>query len=141
MNRYELLFDSFRQLKRLIFHRSHMVKPEKASTKLQFATLSIMKELEPLAVGELAKQMKLSKSSMTQLLDRLVKMNWVERVHASEDRRKVQLKLTKSGQKAVVKLRQNLIKEMEEIFGFLEKKDIDDLLRVHAKIINHFNSN
>lgn len=118
-----------------------MVKPEKASTKLQFATLSIMKELEPLAVGELAKQMKLSKSSMTQLLDRLVKMNWVERVHASEDRRKVQLKLTKSGQKAVVKLRQNLIKEMEEIFGFLEKKDIDDLLRVHAKIINHFNSN
>ncbi|MBU0981609.1 MarR family transcriptional regulator [Patescibacteria group bacterium] len=139
MKKFEELFESFLQMKRLVFQGSLIADNEQAFTKLQFIVLDLVKELEPIPVGELANRLKFSKSSMTQLINRLVKMSFVKRLRDPKDRRSVRLLMTEEGRKEYKKLRKKVMEQMQMTFGFLHEEDMDLLISLHKKIIQHFN--
>ena len=54
-----------------------------------YKTMSILARLGPVSVGEIAKQTGLAIASVTNLVDRLERKGFVQRVHDDEDRRRV----------------------------------------------------
>jgi len=65
----------------------------------QFSVLEILGHLGPLKVGQITEKMLISGGNMTLVLDQLEKMGFLERVHSKEDRRAINIQLTKSGAK------------------------------------------
>lgn len=78
---------------------------------------------EGITIQELARRTALSKSTLTSMLDRLEESGHLQRIHSKEDRRKINLKLTKDNKKfkdAFLKVSG----EMTNLFynGFSEKE-------------------
>ncbi|MCY0901619.1 MAG: MarR family transcriptional regulator [Firmicutes bacterium] len=66
-------------------------------TRVQWLILRQLKRTEQCTIGQLADRMEVRPSTMSQMLDRLERERWVERVTSSEDSRVRLIRLTDSG--------------------------------------------
>jgi len=98
-------------------------------TSNQFNILRILRGQypEPASINLLKERMLDRMSDASRLVDRLVKKELVERTHSKEDRRKVNVIITKKGL-ALLKEIDKLNDEFDSIFKHINKKE--------AKIIN-----
>ena len=131
----EQLFSTLLQLGKLMSQHTQETHEERTSTMLQFSALQFLKEQSNGTVTELAKYLKLSKSSATQLVERLEKAGLVERINDQEDRRIVRLVITQGGEKELISLKEKLIGKMKKIFSKIPAQDIRELIRIHTNLI------
>lgn len=66
-------------------------------TRVQWLILRQLKRTEECTIGQLADRMEVRPSTMSQMLDRLEKERWIERVASIEDSRVRLIRLTESG--------------------------------------------
>ena len=132
----EQLFNTMGQLRKVLESRAHMIKDEKTATIMQYSALKFLKRNKNSTVSNLAIHLRLSKSSATQLVERLVKMNLVERVHDKNDRRIIHLTITPVGEQKIIELRKKFINNMEKIFSKIPEEDLKELIRIHTNLIN-----
>jgi DNA-binding MarR family transcriptional regulator len=59
------------------------------------------------------------------LVDKLVKLDYVERVHNSQDRRVIFIRLTDSGEAFIGKSSEELIKSVVQLSDYLDKEDLE----------------
>lgn len=99
---------------------------------MQFWILTMVADMEAISVGEVAKQMMISKSNITAVMDKLVDAGLVERAPAAEDRRVVNVRATESGH-CLLKAHMELVKESirERMSGLS-----DDRLEVLISALN-----
>lgn len=135
----EELFETMVQFGKIMSKEDPSVSHEKrAATMLQFSALKFVQGKKDAAVNELGTTLRLSKSSATQLIERLVKTGLIERAADKADRRIIRLSLTSKGEKEVVKMKNRILKKIEKIFSYLPEQDIKELVRIHKTLIANF---
>jgi len=132
---FEQLFNTMMQLGKLMSKQTHETHEEHTATMLQLMALQFLKEYPNGTVSDLANFLKLSKSSTTQLVERLVKVESVERINDTEDRRIIRLNITENGQNEYIALKKKLMDKMQKIFSKIPTKDIRELIRIHTNLI------
>ena len=84
---------------------------------------------------EIVNSFSLPASTATGIVDRLVKKKYVKRQHSSKDRRKVELQITESGEKAHNNFRMTALTTMDESLSNLSKDEIQEVTNLVRKLI------
>lgn len=132
----EELFDTIVRFGKVMSHDATESHEEKAATMLQFSALRFIQENTDTPVSVLASNLRLSKSSATQLVERLVKAHSIERTSDTTDRRITHLTITTSGKEELAALKQKMFTKMEKIFSHLSEHDIKELIRIHKLLLS-----
>ena len=87
----------------------------------QFFLLTYLSSEEYLTMSDIAKKMGHSTAAATGLVDRLEKLAYVERSHASEDRRKIMVRITAKGVELVAKMRSEIANDLAGILSDMDE--------------------
>lgn len=131
----EQLFATTIQLGKLLSHRNPETQEERTATMLQFATLNFVKEHPNRTVSDLANFMQLSKSSATQMVERLVKAGLIKRLDDRDDRRIIRLDITPLGEKEYEVLHGKMLEKMKVFTSKIPSKDLRELIRINTNLI------
>ena len=132
---FEQLFNAIMQFGKLMSRHEQEDREDKNATMLQHMALRFLKDQPNGMVSDLANFLKLSKSSTTQLTERLVEANLVERFYDKKDRRIIRLAITEKGEKEFVVLKKRFMEKTEKIFSKIPAKDIKELVRIFTNLI------
>lgn len=88
----------------------------------QFFLLTYLSSEESLTMTDIAAKMGHSTAAATGLVDRIEKAGYVERVHGSEDRRKIMVRITSKGVEMVAHMRKEIATDLA---GMLASMDDD----------------
>lgn len=121
--------------------REKLHKLDKRNPKTA-AVLSVQEAQALLSIGgrgrmtmsEIAECLHLSLSSMTAVVDKLEKKDFVARERKADDRRVVQVALTRAGDKFYKLVREAHVQFMEKFLGALDASEQDTLLTLFRKI-------
>ena len=112
---------------------------------IQFRCLRYLLKTTFLQVKELADNMELTPSRITNLLNNLESKGYIQRKISSKDRRIIKVTLTKKGREYATDVREKYIKYHEEILSMLHDEDeIKDLftnLKKFEQILGEFLEN
>ncbi|MGG6311301.1 MarR family winged helix-turn-helix transcriptional regulator [Paenibacillus macerans] len=125
--------ESFREVKRAFYRLLSKQAEGFGITGIQFMALKTIEANPQTGVTELADLLRMGNSTVSGIVDRLVKAGLVERKRLDTDRRNVILKITDQGREIY---RLIDIRYTKVISIVLEaEEDIDHLLLTHRKII------
>lgn len=85
-------------------------------------------------MSELAKNLKLTMSATTSIIDKMVEFKLVKRHHSKDDRRIVLITLTENGRMLVSKISKDRLVVIREILSVLSEKEKQLYLRLIKKI-------
>jgi DNA-binding MarR family transcriptional regulator len=91
----------------------------------QFFLLAYLSSEEYLTMSDIAKKMGHSTAAATGLVDRLEKLNYVERMHASEDRRKIMVRITQKGTELVARMRGEIASNLSDVMSEMDEEEAD----------------
>ena len=131
----EELLNTMGQLRKLIESQSQESHVERAATIMQFSALKFLKDSTHCTVGDLGDHMKLSKSSATQLIERLAKAGLVNRTHDRKDRRIVHVTITPAGEQKIIDLKTKFMDKIGKILSKIPDEDLKELARIHANLV------
>lgn len=83
-------------------------------TTMQYSALKYLAYHRGASVGDVGEFLHLSKSSTTQLIERLVRAGYAEREERSDDRRSVCILITATGREVVVKMKDRYVKNQHD---------------------------
>ena len=86
---------------------------------------------------EIADKMTHTTAAATGLVDRLENLGYVQRMHASDDRRKVLVRITPKGLALVGRIRQDIVAKLALVTGTLEPEEQTTWLQIYEKIHQH----
>ncbi len=107
----------------------------------QFFLLGYLANENYLTMTDISKKMGHSTAAATGLVDRLEKLGYVQRLHASEDRRKVMVQITRKGIDLVERIREDITSSLVELMVDLDQNEQDALLKTYGKISTYVRSN
>ncbi len=107
----------------------------------QFFLLGYLANENFLTMTDISKKMGHSTAAATGLVDRLEKLGYVQRLHASEDRRKVMVQITKKGIELVERIREDIVSSLVTLMVDLDENEQDALLKTYGKISTFVRSN
>ena len=107
----------------------------------QFFLLGYLANENFLTMTDISKKMGHSTAAATGLVDRLEKLGYVQRLHASEDRRKVMVQITKKGVDLVERIREDIVGSLVTLMVDLDENEQDALLKTYGKISTFVRSN
>lgn len=85
-------------------------------------------------MSDIAKKMGHSTAAATGLVDRLEKLNYVERVHAAEDRRKIMVRITSHGVDLVSKMRGEIAINLADVMSEMDEEETDTVNHARAAL-------
>lgn len=106
----------------------------------QFFLLGHIASQESLSMSEIAEKMSHSTAAATGLVDRLENLDYVQRTHALNDRRKVMVKITDKGSALVDRIRQDIVSNLSQIMTLLPPEEQRAWLSIYEKIHSYCQS-
>lgn len=103
----------------------------------QYFLLAHISSSESLSMTEIAEKMTHTTAAATGLVDRLENLGYLQRNHASDDRRKVLVRITRKGLALVEKIRRDIIEKLSVVTGILEPQEQKTWLHIYEKIHAH----
>lgn len=91
----------------------------------QFFLLAYLSSEDYLTMSDIAKKMGHSTAAATGLVDRLEKLNYVERMHAAEDRRKIMVRITNKGAELVARMRGEIASNLADVMSEMDEDEED----------------
>ena len=122
------------ELRQAMHQQSSLSIEERVGSGLQMSALHHLFKDGVANVSGLAHHLHISLSSATQLTERLVKAEFVERTTDSEDRRITNLTLTEAGTRELKQCRKAMYLKMGGILETLPEEDSDTLIRILRKL-------
>ena len=111
------------------------LKKNKCMSIVQLKVLLVIAGQQPCTMGAVAKKLpSLSLSSVTVIVDKLVKTNFVARVRCDEDRRVVRVELTSEGQELYDAYRQSMRAMTRRLMERLDDSEQESLLNTYRKL-------
>jgi len=101
-------------------------------TQPQFSVIEALGHLGPLKVGEICNKMLVSGGNMTLVLDNIEKLGYIERIHSKNDRRAIDVQLTKQGQEIFDNYFESHAEHISKLMSVIsqeEQKLLGDLLK------------
>ena len=141
---------SLEQLLKTIIHTFDFMEEEMKGkcglsnlTSRQMFCIEQIKNLENPNLSELAEVMKIAKPSMTVMINRLEKKNFLKKVQSDSDRRTAHIHLTEKGEKAAglhqelhIKISEMLVSDLteseREILMVLLNKSVQSLIKKYS---------
>ena len=117
--------------------RQHMLcnpKTGEATNPLQLHALFLISEQEGMTMKELANLLHVSSPSATSLVNRLVKVQWVGRMHDDRNRKLVRLWLTPLGKRVLKEKHDQRRAAFRGIFSLLTSSEQLQLAELHEKL-------
>jgi DNA-binding MarR family transcriptional regulator len=106
----------------------------------QFFLLGHISTQDSLSMSEIAGKMNHSTAAATGLVDRLENLDYVQRAHAANDRRKVLVKITKKGTALVERIRQDIVNNLSQVMDLLPPDEQKAWLNIYEKIHSYCQS-
>jgi DNA-binding MarR family transcriptional regulator len=100
----------------------------------QFFLLTYLSSEEYLTMTDVAKKMGHSTAAATGLVDRIEKLGYVERAHASEDRRKIMVRITPKGVEMVAHMRKEIATDLASILSSLDNEAAENVEQIKTAI-------
>lgn len=111
------------------------------NAEITFQNLLIMKALEGSKgthMNAICKILNISKAQMTQSIDKLVALGMVSRQDSAKDRRKIDILLTKEGNRVLEEVDVIIKRKILEKIGNLNSTELDTLLKALEYNIEYF---
>jgi DNA-binding MarR family transcriptional regulator len=126
MNRYDEVLVALRRIIRATDLHSKQLSKTSGLTSPQLLILQTLHHNGELTVGDVARRVSLSQATVTTIIDRLEKRDFVRRERGSSDKRKVYVFLTEKAQEALI----NAPKPLQDSFvqQFQDLKDWEQTL-------------
>ena len=103
-------------------------------TVSHYIILNLLNDRRSSNMSELAKNLKLTMSATTSIIDKMVELKLVKRHHSKDDRRIVLITLTENGRMLVSKISKDRLVVIREILSVLSEKEKQLYLRLIKKI-------
>ena len=103
-------------------------------TVSHYIILNLLNDRRSSNMSELAKNLKLTMSATTSIIDKMVEFKLVKRHHSKDDRRIVLITLTENGRMLVSKISKDRLVVIREILSVLSEKEKQLYLRLIKKI-------
>src|SRR4051794_5542836 len=131
------ILESFTEINRAIYKIVKTDADRVGITVVQLKTLHIISLNPNIGLGDLAERLKLTNSTVSGVIDRLVYQDMVVRSVPPENRRAVSIYLTNKGKGILEFLMSNslLIKKMNQLLNMPEV-DIKQLLQLHKNLLS-----
>ena len=126
--------DSLRKLNQAFFQATRREAEACGVTPIQFLVLRILKKYPHIGLNELSELMYTGASTVSGIVERLVRAGLIKRERAEKDRRSVVLNLTSAGEELVVKAHERIMQRLSPLRQ-LSDEEVDHLLRIHETII------
>jgi DNA-binding MarR family transcriptional regulator len=107
---------------------------------MQFKVLRTLQEEPNISLGELADRLQVGNSTMSGIVERLVKAGYLLRERSEDDRRTLLLRLTEEGKERQNQTYDIFMKRMSKILE-IPDKEIEQLLQLHQLIIEKIKPN
>ncbi|QQK78651.1 MarR family transcriptional regulator [Salicibibacter cibi] len=134
------MLDSFRK----IDQRLYQIMKEEADkldvTIMQTLVLTGLSKNPNSTLGDIAEGMYSSNSTMSGIVDRLVKANYVIREHAQSDRRSLTLRLTQEGGRKQKEAYRQIMHRLSTQLNDYTSEDLDHLLNAHDDLLKQLQS-
>lgn len=95
---------------------------------LQYRALFILNDEGILSMSELSKKMFVSKQQVTMVIDKLIKLELVERILNKDDRRIINVKISDNGIKAIISFKDEIMKGIKPRLSLLSEEDFNKFL-------------
>ncbi len=128
------IVDSFREVKQLFFQLMSDMSCRFGVTGIQLMTLKALRDRPEIGLGELAEHMRLGSSTVSGVIDRLVKAELVIRERPANNRRVLVLKLSEKGEQ-VLQDADSAYRQYLSGLNDLDPEELQVMLRAHRKII------
>jgi DNA-binding MarR family transcriptional regulator len=96
-------------------------------TSIHGEIIRLLDEEGPLSIGEIGEMLMIAKAQMTQLIDKIVELDIVERRPVKGDRRKIQIALTDTGKQFLREHKKKIDELMMDTLSPLDDKDLKTL--------------
>lgn len=96
----------------------------------QFGAMRILSDFGPMMPSELSDKMFVTPGNMTGVVNRLIKLGYIERRRRKSDRRSIRLSLTRTGAKKVDEVMPSVVASLGRSFSVLNISEQDELFRV-----------
>ena len=113
------------------------IKTFGVTTTQCYCLLELLK-VERLTMNEISHKMNLDTSTMTRVIDKLVRDQLISRVRHEEDRRVVVLELTEKGKSVALQLNESIRKYYKNIIQNLPEGQVDHVLNSVFLLLNAF---
>jgi len=129
---YEIV-KSFRQVNQ-VFHQALLRSAKQFGlTPIQLFVFKVLRDNPNIGLAQLADQIQLGNSTMSGVIDRMVRAGLVIRERSEEDRRSVTLKLTEEAHRVWDRTNEERLQKLEPLSA-LPENDLAELLRIHSSI-------
>ena len=129
------IVQSFRAVKKSFFQLLTEKSEHAGITGIQFYALKILCNEPLIGVTELAERMRLGNSTVSGVVDRLVKAELVERHRSARDRRSVTLSLTEKGKEVHDQTDVKYTRILSKVLETLDADAVTQMLNTHQDII------
>ena len=103
----------------------------------QYYLLGFLAQKGELTMTEIAKKMGHTTAAATGLVDRMEKLGHIKRGHATEDRRKILVKITASGEHIVGEVRDDMVENLLKMMAHLDSNEQRSWVQIYEKIITY----
>jgi len=103
-------------------------------TMIQLRTVMFVQECHIVKPTKIAKYFSITPASVTSQIDNLVEKGWLERIYNSNDKRVIEVSLSKKGQNQLPKELKDLEKNNEWILTTLSKDEQEKSLQLLKKL-------
>lgn len=137
MNRKVQILKSFWAISRVT---TQFVQQDAACHGLSLQQLSVVNTLlqtPDLTLDQLAEKRFTPKSTMSSVVDSLVKLELVDRAQSTTDRREIRLRLTPKGESLSKTSSEDstLYKQMDHVLEQVSEEDVQTLIRIHGQML------
>lgn len=132
------ILDSFSEINRAIYKLTKLEADRVGVTVVQLKTLYRLSSNPNIGLGELADKLKLTNSTVSGVIDRLVHSGLVERAIPPENRRVISIHLTEQGKNLLDQFFTTdaiFLKKMNDLLEIPEE-EIAHLLRLHKLVLS-----
>lgn len=108
-----------------------------------YMVLKLLEGNKNLYITEFVSKLNIAKPQMTSLVDKLIKMDYVNRTNDSIDRRKIYISLTKEGEKILLEINKSVDNQLDNRLAALTLKESETLengLKVLQKLCLNCNN-
>jgi MarR family transcriptional regulator, organic hydroperoxide resistance regulator len=119
-----------------MFERDH-IKPYGFTISQSYTMIEVLKNHQ-LTMNDLSNKMNLSISTMTRVVEKLVRDGYVKRSKSSEDKRVVLISLTNKGKTATERLDESICDYYKKIIQYLPKGQIEQVLSAVGLLFSAF---
>jgi len=132
------LLDSFSEINKAIYKLLKKEADQYGITVVQLKALYRISSSPNMGLGELSEKLRLTNSTVSGVIDRLVQHELVERVIPPENRRSVLIHLTDKGQElleGIINEDSLIIKKINDVME-LPEEEIRHLMRLHRLVLS-----